>query len=694
MWPPRKKTTGNAGAQRWEPAERMTSISKYLFRAPDPRNVIVPLVIASLVGGLLISPDLDGIVFGILFLALPALGATCSSTWTVKLLGDHFYPRRSVTLALAGVILVDFIILCSIVFRVINRVFLDIGACSTRIDLPWRFVVIYGYSLAFTMRYLTLRASCFARHRHSIVTASQQPLLALALYSSWAVLNPGFADVDLLSARELWFGLLSTMALMAAALFYVDTVNAPLQNEIGIGATDLVNYILRYMAGGTRELEAIFAPMKTSADLPVTVLAVRKRGTVGKYAGTESDSVLSDNMPTTRENTGNQAGRPFKALVIAPAVHPGPMGTMGGGNLPAKLCAALQDAADHILVPHSAATNDFNPSTSGECLKVAETVKELAEDMEFSSDGTSLSPPILSGDGAVSMRYMEIGGGLFLCCMPYPEAFDDISVGAGERIKGAALHAVKRDAPVMVVDAHNHSDRASRTIYTGYPHASALFELAELAGKKASFNRAVPECRNGKGHAGDHGTDGNGKGGADEIEKHQGLKMGFAGIPGKEFGENVGIAECGLRVMVTETGTGKEKRHSALILFDGNNMLPALRSAVLEAAREMVDEAEVLTTDNHFVNATIGGFNPIGMRLGAETVIPGVQKALRRALDDLEPVEAAMRSGTVEGINVIGQGSTTRIVTLINATIAVAKKAFLPCLALGAFASMMVYWLI
>ncbi len=721
MWPLQKKT-GSIGAHRWEPAERITTISRYLFRAPGPKNVLIPLFIASIIGGLLISPAPEGVIFGVIFLALPALAAAYSSTHTVRLLGDRFYLRRSITLALACVILVDFILLCGVIFRTMNE-----ALFRPVVALPWQFVLVYGYSLAFTMRYVTLRTSCFGRHDHALITGCQQSLWAFLLFSLWAMAGSGFADVDLLSVREFWFGVLSSVVLLAAALFYIDTVNAPLKNDIGIGGTDLVTYILRYMTEGTHELEAIFDTMKIPADLPVTVLAVRSKGADNGNDASDGGNIANDagdggeiaNDASDGGNIANDAGDggdiangmvdasekgpspmemndpPFKALIVAPSVHPGPMGTMGGGNLPAKLSAALSGTAEHVLTYHSAATNDFNPATSEECDKVGDTVKELVNDIGekgvFTSYGTSLNEAAPAGNGNVAMKSMEIGGGLLLCCVPHPEPFDDISVGAGQRITEAAWNSVNRDdtgegnVPVMIVDAHNHSDRTAKTADTGYSQVAELSEMAAASGESSSLN-ALNRMEE---RSGPEGT------GRNDIKSDPGcLRMGFASIPGSAFGEKRGIAECGLQVTVIETGEGTRKRRAALLLFDGNNMLPEFRDAIRDAALESVDEAEVLTTDNHFVNATIGGFNPIGLRLDASKTIPVVKDVMEAALEDLGPVEASMRSGTIRKINVIGQGSTTRIVTLINATIAVAKKALLPCVALGAFASMMLYWVI
>jgi len=89
--------------------------------------------------------------------------------------------------------------------------------------------------------------------------------------------------------------------------------------------------------------------------------------------------------------------------------------------------------------------------------------------------------------------------------------------------------------------------------------------------------------------------------------------------------------------------------------------------------KEVADDGEVLTTDNHSVNATMGGYNPIGMRFDRGRLVAASRQVVEEALADLRPVESLAGSDTVHGLRVFGHENTTRLTTSVNATISVLR---------------------
>jgi len=130
-----------------------------------------------------------------------------------------------------------------------------------------------------------------------------------------------------------------------------------------------------------------------------------------------------------------------------------------------------------------------------------------------------------------------------------------------------------------------------------------------------------------------------------------------------------GIGAQGVQVLVAET----DGQRAAYLLFDGNNMVRGLRDEILDAAKEFVDEGEVLTTDNHSVNATMEGYNPIGLRTPRADLIALSRRLVAKALADLRPVESVAASGTVHGLRVFGHENTARLTSSVNATIAILR---------------------
>ncbi len=101
----------------------------------------------------------------------------------------------------------------------------------------------------------------------------------------------------------------------------------------------------------------------------------------------------------------------------------------------------------------------------------------------------------------------------------------------------------------------------------------------------------------------------------------------------------------------------------------------------------MVDDAEVLTTDNHAVNASMGGFNPVGEKMDKEALVTDVKVLVGSAVNDLEKVEVGMVTGFVKDLSVFGHENVARISSTVNSTIAIVKIAALSSLLFAALAS-------
>ena len=70
-------------------------------------------------------------------------------------------------------------------------------------------------------------------------------------------------------------------------------------------------------------------------------------------------------------------------------------------------------------------------------------------------------------------------------------------------------------------------------------------------------------------------------------------------------------------------------QRTAYVLLDGNNIEAGVREVLRGAVLEMVDEAEVMTTDSHVVN-TITGTNPIGLNVPAAEFLPFILRGVAR----------------------------------------------------------------
>lgn len=320
------------------------------------------------------------------------------------------------------------------------------------------------------------------------------------------------------------------------------------------------------------------------------------------------------------------------ALIVATHAHPGPFGRVGGSDLPAKLRAPLSDLAPVVLVPHGPSTHDYNPATSAECGKVASLVREILRGSKAVPGGSRIARATV-GKGTATAQFF--GDVAFVTAGLAPNPTDDIDTPTGHAAIRAAKDAGARDC--LFVDAHNSSAIAEGLVRFGSEESLAVIEATHKAVLAARDRLAAS------------------------------LRVGVA--EGAVGGLREGIGAQGLQVLVAEA----DGQRTAYLLFDGNNMVPGLRDEILAAVREVVDDGEVLTTDNHSVNANMGGYNPIGMRIDRSRIVAASREIVSRAVADLRPAESVAASGTVHGLRVFGHENTARLTTSVNATISILR---------------------
>jgi putative membrane protein len=106
-----------------------------------------------------------------------------------------------------------------------------------------------------------------------------------------------------------------------------------------------------------------------------------------------------------------------------------------------------------------------------------------------------------------------------------------------------------------------------------------------------------------------------------------------------------------------------------------------------------IDEAEIMTSDTHFVNALSGGHNPVGTKV-PELIIDSVFNCTKKAIDDLEEVTVACDVAMIKDIKTFGPNHATELVTTISSIVAV-SRIFAPVIFIIAFLSVFIwifYW--
>ncbi|QLD90183.1 DUF2070 family protein [Natronomonas salina] len=587
----------------------LAALSRFVFRAPDwSASLFVSLLVAAVAGVAAFDSRfvLDDAYQGMVYVGLPTVVAAFATPWLDRAFGGRLTYNRSALLAL----------LCEVLL-VVFLVAAAAAAVVAPLGQDFVFdVLIVGLALVFAVRLLVLVAISGQSLLVASVPASLQTAVAAALVFvySGAVLHLGVGGplVDALLARTdpapaalqvvqaTDFALLGGLCVVwaLAVWLFLATIDRPWRNSLGVSVLDFVRGFVGHIAEGSSELEEFFEQLGEEAVVPVTVLAVRRPDGAAK------------------------------ARFVLPMVHPGPMGEIGGGNLPERIAAATEGLA---FPPHATAGHDFNLVTEREVDALVDAADRAHERVEY-RDVASRSAREREGDS--KLLGQAFGDDALVVTTHAPGFADDVDFAVGlstmAEARGGGLDEV------MLVDAHNSNDGLEGA-GDGLGHV--------VPGSRRSFDMMTAAGRLGERLA--------------AADRHP-LRVGVAWDP-TDWEPEEGIGPLGVRVAVMEAGDHR----TAYVLVDGNNMEPGLRETLLEAVD--ADEAEVMTTDTHVVN-TLEADNQVGAAIDDAELVAVVEELVREATADLEPVEAGVAVEEVE-VTVFGNDRTETLASTANAMV-------------------------
>ncbi|MFB6096821.1 MAG: DUF2070 family protein [Haloferacaceae archaeon] len=616
----------------------LAGLSKFIFRAPNwYTSLAFALLIAAFAGiGSFESGDPNatwrGLLFlgrdawqGIFFIGIPTVVAAFGTTGVDRFVGGRLTPNRSSLLALFCEILVIVILMIAAVIAVLT-------------PLGQVFVfdaLVVALASIFALRLLVVLAVSQSSLLVATVPASLQTLTSAVLlfvysgtirylevggpilraYMMPFLARTAQAPTELLFIRPKHFGLLVVLCVFYATAVYgfLVVVDRPWRRSLGVSVLDFGKGFIGHIAEGTRELEDFFEQIGERAIVPVTVLSFRR--TEGARAGEE------------------------KARFVLPMIHPGPMGEIGGGNLPQRVA---EDAEGLAFPPHATAGHDFNLVTEREVDTLIDAAERAHDRIEYGADA---SRSLRVRTGEASMLGQAFGDGALLVNTFSPGFADDVEYGVG--LSAATEARTTGLEEVLLVDAHN-SNNGLEGPDLGHvtPGSQRSFDMIDAAGET---------------------------GGRLAASAGGPLRLGTAWDPTR-WGPIDGVGPLGIRVAVTEVGPTDDEasQTTAYVLIDGNNMEPGLRDrlveTLLDGAGVGVDEAEIMTTDTHIVN-TVEADNQVGAGIDHDELEALVQRLVEEALEDAEPVEAGMASEQAE-VTVFGNDRTETLASHANAAVA------------------------
>ena len=587
----------------------LASLSRFIFRAPSwYSSIAFALLIAAFAGIAAFDSRfvLEDAWEGVFYIGVPTVVASLLTPPVDRLFGGQLTPNRASLLALT----------CELVVVVVLT---TAGALAVLTPLSQTFVfdaLIAALASIFALRLLVVMAVSHDSLVTAIVPASIQTVAAAVLlfvYSGTLRLfevggtltdvylsraNQAPAEITVVGPETFVLLAVTCVLYVGSVYLFLVVIDRPWRSSLGVSVLDFLRGFVGHIAEGTDELEEFFEQLGEEAVVPITVLAFREPGGIEK------------------------------ARFVLPMIHPGPMGEIGGGNLPERVA---KDADGLAFPPHATAGHDFNLVTAREVETIIDAADRALDRLEYTSDATR---SYRASHGEATLIGQAFGEDAFMAATYAPAFADDVEYAVGLSTRAEARSGGLED--VLLADAHNCNNGLDGG------------DLGHVTpGSKRSFDMIQA--------AGDLGT------ALADAERHP-LRLGVA-WDRTDWTATDGIGPLGIRVAVTEV----DGQRTAYVLVDGNNMEPGLRDRLVSHLTSAlpVDDAEALTTDTHIVN-TVEAVNQVGTAIDAESLCDAVEAVTREALDDVEPVEAGMATERAE-VTVFGNDRTETLASHANA---------------------------
>ena len=602
-------------------SDRIMGLSKYIVTLPGSTFSVASMVFLSFVLGCIVSalqPSsnyslLYSIVYGgaagfLIFGLTSIMSGAVTQPMINALEGRHMKMKQSMFLSLLSMLIVGFVYL-------VGSLISSFSIYSYTID-----ALVYGCVIIFAIRILVLWGTSNISFFKSLPAAATQPTLIISMVIVIVSLSSITTNIGYFSILALLIKIfIASLILVVAIYSFVIIIESPMKRNLGVGGLELLSLFLAHVTEGSTALEGLFEDMGEPIDTIIGVTAFK-----GKDG--------------------------LKAIFLSPSVHPGPVGNIGGGNMPTQLANKFET---FTMVSHGPSTHDFNPVSAKEIVKIEKVVKNSLENIKYSNNASKFFR-VQSGNAKLGVQYFE--NNVVLLATLAPIGFDDMDFGVGLALINLAKSKTGVDN-VILVECHNAFKGDGGRILPGNKEVFDLMDTVELLKKP---------------------------------ENLKGVKVGCASDPMEDVTKEEGVGESGVKVMIVEVDNQK----TGYILLDSNNMVIGYRERIIGLVKELgLDEAEVMTSDTHFVNALSGGHNPVGNK-NEDLILDKILKCTENAIQDIEDVSVGCEVSKIEDLKTLGPTHATELVTTISSIVAV-SKIFAPLIFIIAFLSAFIwifYW--
>ena len=570
---------------------KIERLSRFFFVAPSwPVSLAIIIILGIVIDGASLRSGQHIRFFGSLCFTLPALAGFLITKPLVRLLSGQITLNRSALLSLACTV---FLIIISLAGMVVSIPL-----------LPFSYAIALGF--IFGIRLVVLAA--IADYRLIRMTLPAFVQSGVGILIGMVLFTPPFG----------LFATLSTIVFGIGFVLLIWALDRPLYRAFHIHGLNFLNTFLAHITDGSKTMEDFFHEIGEEVYVPQVNLLFRPENGRG-------------------------------VLFIVPNIHPGPLGEIGGGNLPNYLQSSFSEL---VMVSHGTATHDFNLVAEDEIEKIIRAIRKAESALVF-SDKASRSHRYQYG--SVSVLYQVFNDTILIVSTRSPEKTEDIDLGVGMAIMAEGHRAFPH---VAFVDAHNCFTGDISTVQPG--------TLSALEYHSAAL------------HAIEEGM---------RLEQSR-FRFGSAQVI-PPFSRKEGFGDQGIEVLVIEAGEQK----TAYVLIDGNNVQAGVRDILRTSVLNLVEEAEIMTTDSHVVNV-LSGKNPVGYHVDPELILPYLDQAVKEAINNLSWGEAAGSTTLCERVRVFGSQRMVQMASTVNAMILFIPPLSAAVLLLAFLLSLMLYMII
>lgn len=565
-----------------------------LFNLPSHRKVLLFLFTSCLAGGLFALLPFGQVYFGIAFGLGFFLITILSDMVVCRLLRSEpiYNARRCNALSLFS----------SLVWVLLMFIGTGLGLYFGSADV-WLKLFLLGFCAVSLFRLLVYSATLFNGFTVAFVSALFQPVAWLVfVYLTWP-----FAIGKSLTVSFFVFPLVSLPIVVATISIFVYLINRVGRETLGVPSMPLLKTFL------ANWVEDINAPLENTLE----------------RLGTEQSVDVSFLV--------FKANDKVKAVLVVPALHPGPFKNVGSSFLPYLVQSEIEKQLNCIVsVPHGLFGHELDLASQAQNQKV---IDAILNSLNLDNFGKTASAFTRAKNGKANACCQVFNDCALLALTVAPDTTEDLP----QELGFLAIEEARKKglASAIVINAHNSINNDS-------------FNPVMLASLRSTAIESIESA---------------------VSTKRLTFRIGAAKLVPKEFRLEDGMGPGGISVIVSRVG----KQTVVYVTIDGNNIVSGLREKILTALKEMgIDDGEILTTDTHAVSAVVlnrRGYHPVGEVMDQEKLIDYIKTAVSEAVKNLEPVEVAWRTITVPDVKVIGAKQIEGLCTLTDRAMRRAKNS-------------------